>query len=247
MKSSYLATLPATSTLVAGCLLLACCALFISLGVWQLSRADEKRAIEAKLQASLTKAAESWHAGTQAFTRVRAKGRFDNAHIFLIDNRTHLGEPGVQVVQAFETEEGQRLLVDRGWMPYPNRQSLPQPATPVGQIEIIGLVLPDFGVGPRLGDERDTRSDDQPRLLQQLDLERMGVLAGAKQTSILRLRSGEPGALITRPFELPMGAQRHTGYAVQWFGLALASILLTLILVRGMFIRGTNNRAKPHG
>ncbi len=230
MKRLYVNTLPASSVIVVGLLLLACCALFTSLGAWQLSRADDKRSIEAQLQASLTKAAEDWHVRTATFTRVRVQGRFDAERMFLIDNRTRLGEPGVQVVQPFETKDGQRLLVDRGWMPNPNRQSMRAPSTPKSEIEIIGLLLPDFGVGPRLGDAHSTADDPWPRLLQQLDLERMGELADARRTSILRLRGGEPGALIAQPFELPMGADRHFGYAVQWFALALTSIILTLIL-----------------
>ena len=236
MKSRYTDTLPASSVLVVTFLLLACCALFVSLGVWQLSRADEKRAIEVELQSSLTAAAEEWHLHSPAFTRVRARGRFDPEIVFFIDNRIHLGEAGVQVVQVFAAESGSRLLVDRGWAAHPDRQIAPEPlAAPTAQVEIIGLLLPDFGTGPQWDSAPLVTEAPWPKRLQQLDLALMGRLAGVEHGNILKLRGGEPGALVTQPFALPLGADRHLGYAVQWFALALASITILALFARKSF------------
>ena len=237
MNSRHLDTLPARSAFVLLGLILACCALFISLGLWQLSRADEKRAIEDELHASLTAAAQDWHAHSPAFTRVRVRGHFDPTRVFLIDNRIHLGQPGVQVVQAFEAESGARLLVDRGWASHPDRQVAFQPrAAPAGQVEIIGLLLPDFGTGPQLDGGHALSDNAWPKRLQQLDFDLMRGLARTQHANLLKLRGGEPGALITSPFALPMSADRHLGYAVQWFALALASIIIFTLFARKSFI-----------
>ena len=222
------------SRLVATVFLLSCCAAFVSLGVWQLSRAEEKRLIEDGLRTSLIAATQEWHQHSQAFTRVRVRGRFDPEQVFFIDNRIHLGEPGVQVVQAFDTHAGARLLVDRGWMPHPDRRvAIKSPATPTAQVEIVGLLLPDFGTGPQFDDgERDMADHQWSRRLQQLSLKRMRILANVQHEHLLRMRVGEPGALTVMPFELPVSADRHLGYAVQWFGLALASIIILMGLAR---------------
>jgi cytochrome oxidase assembly protein ShyY1 len=38
----------------------------------------------------------------------------------------------------------------------------------------------------------------------------------------IRLEAGQPGVFDPAPTELNMPAAKHTGYAVQWFGLAAA-------------------------
>src|SRR6267378_246575 len=67
------------------------CALFIRLGVWQ------------------------WHKGIQ---RVSVTGRLDGAHQFLLDNRTHGGRAGYEVLTPLRRAEAAVLLIDRGWVPF---------------------------------------------------------------------------------------------------------------------------------
>ena len=214
--------------------LFACCAVFCALGYWQVTRAEEKRLIETHLEASLTSAPEALSRDSKVFSRVRVRGRYDPSHLFFIDNRIHLGQPGVEVVQAFQSRSGQRLLIDRGWMSVPDRLfPIIPPATPEDEVEIIGLLLPDFGVGFTLESSQPSLVDPVgPILVQQFDLEFMSGLANTEPEYLLRLRGGEPGALTTLPFTLPMGSQRHLAYAVQWFGLAVASIIIWLYLAR---------------
>ncbi len=212
--------------------LFACCAAFSALGFWQISRFEEKRLVEGRLEASLPGSPQSLNAGSAVFSRVSAAGYYDASRIFLIDNRIHQGQAGVQVIQAFDDQSGERILVDRGWMPYPERQSPPVPTpSPHARVELIGLLLPDFGAGFSLQDpSSEIHEMRSPMLLPQLDVRMMSELAATRAGQILRLRSGEPGALVTKPFELPMSAQRHRGYAVQWFALALAAISIWAVL-----------------
>ncbi len=225
--------------------LLACCAVFCALGYWQITRAEEKRLIETRLEASLTSAPEALSKDSKPFSRVQIRGRYDPSHMFFIDNRIHLGQPGVEVIQAFQSRSGQRLLIDRGWMSVPDRLfPLTPPAAPVDGVEVVGLLLPDFGVGFTLQSGQASLVEPvAPMLLQQFDLEFMRRLANTEPEYLLRLRGGEPGALTTVPFSLPMGSQRHLAYAVQWFGLAVASIIIWLYLAH----RHLTRRAKPNG
>lgn len=185
----------------------------------------------------------TWSLDSSPFSRVSIRGRYDQQHIFFIDNRIHLGRPGVAVIQAFAADNGERLLIDRGWMSLPDRQSqLIPPASPVNEVEIVGLLLPDFGVGFTLeANEPEPSEAAGPMLIQQLDLKFISGLADTEPQYLLRLRGGEPGALITQPFELPMGSQRHLAYAVQWFGLALASIIIWVYLARRHLKKGSTS------
>ena len=214
--------------------LFACCAIFCALGFWQITRAEEKRFIETQLKASLASAARPLNLESKPYSRVSVLGRYHPSQVIYVDNRVHHGRPGVQVLHAFDAVSGQRILVDRGWMSFPDRRiQLPPPVSPTEEIEIIGVLLPDFGVGFSLeNNPSDQQETSYPWLIQQLDLKFITSLIGTEQKFLLRLRGGEPGALTTEPFKLPMGSERHLAYAVQWFGLALASIIIWLYLAR---------------
>ena len=215
-------------------ILLACCALFASLGYWQMTRADGKRGIEEQLAASYASAPSELGAQAAPFSRIRAHGQFNPQFQFLIENRVHSGQPGYEVIQAFDTANGLRLLVDRGWTGANTGIARP----PSEEVEVIGLLLPDFGVGVTFEAELTKKPIKAwPAHLQTLDLETMTRMSDANIPHMLKLRNGEPGALSVQAFELPMGSARHTAYAVQWFGLALAALIIWIVLARRQFAR----------
>lgn len=206
--------------------LLACCVAFSSLGIWQINRSHEKQRIEERLATATTAAPIRLQAGAQSFSRVRASGRFDPEILFFIDNRVFQGRAGFEVIQAFNTRDGLRLLVDRGWTETTDTRAH---LAPTESIEIIGLLLPDFGAGLTF---EETPAQSWPMRLQTLDLETMVRLAKTNFSDLLKLRAHEPGALRVQSFELPMGSSRHKGYAVQWFGLAIAAVVIWVLLAR---------------
>ena len=224
MRAQFLITL----------ILLACCVLFASLGYWQMTRADGKRLIEEQLAASYASAPSELRAQSAPFSRIRAHGQFNPQFQFLIENRVHSGQPGYEVIQAFDTANGLRLLVDRGWTGANTGIARP----PSEDVEVIGLLLPDFGVGVTFEAELTKKPIKAwPAHLQTLDLETMTSMTDANIPHMLKLRNGEPGALSVQAFELPMGSARHTAYAVQWFGLALAALIIWIVLARRQFAR----------
>ena len=229
MRAQFLITL----------ILLACCVLFASLGYWQMTRADGKRLIEEQLAASYASAPSELRAQSAPFSRIRAHGQFNPQFQFLIENRVHSGQPGYEVIQAFDTADGLRLLVDRGWTgTNAGRTQGDAPPAPSEEVEVIGLLLPDFGVGVTFEAELTKKPIKAwPAHLQTLDLETMTSMTDANIPHMLKLRNGEPGALSVHAFELPMGSARHTAYAVQWFGLALAALIIWIVLARRQFAR----------
>jgi surfeit locus 1 family protein len=73
-----------------------------------------------------------------------------------------------------------------------------------------------------------------PRVIQYLDFEVMGERLG-RPVAPLTVRLDPDRALRIRARQwapvVPMGAERHLGYALQWFGLALALVVIVLVLL----------------
>lgn len=202
-----------------------------SLGYWQLSRAEEKRQIlaaEAQRRVAPPVPVQTLLSEPEpAFLRVQLRGRFDAAHSLLLDNRVHQGQVGVELVQPFmDHASGRWLLVNRGWLPWPDRRVPPRFDTPSGELQLTAWAYVPPGrsllaVGNATGWPRLVNRLDPPAIWQ--ELRRPGVLLE------LRLEPG-PAALIPNWPSVSMAPQKHQGYAVQWFGLAAALLALFIHL-----------------
>ncbi|EJT84221.1 hypothetical protein PPS11_24643 [Pseudomonas putida S11] len=99
----------------------------IALGCWQLGRAEEKRVLlaayaERRVEAPVATAQLTANQDN-AFRRVHLYGRFDAEHSLLLDNRMRDGQAGVELLQPFHDQaSGVWLLVNRGWLPWPDRR-----------------------------------------------------------------------------------------------------------------------------
>src|SRR5690606_29634621 len=102
--------------------------LFVNLGVWQLERAEEKRAIDAAFTDSGDNVVVNDVAGDSGarigedgfalYQRLSASGRYLADRQFLIDNMILDGRVGYFVVTPLElAREEPLLLVNRGWLP----------------------------------------------------------------------------------------------------------------------------------
>ncbi|HXH01448.1 MAG TPA: SURF1 family protein [Xanthomonadaceae bacterium] len=212
-------------------------AAFVRLGVWQLDRVHEKQAMldaAASAQARVLPLADALH-DEQAYLQVRGSGRFLPAPPLLLDGRVRDGRVGVQVYQAFAPDGIERvLLIDMGWLPLPADRRVPHVSTPQGVQTVAGLLAPWPSAGLRLARASQPPSAGDA-LLMQID----------RETTQRILRPTTPlhdGVLRLDP-KLPLGyardlqllrnslpPQRHLGYAVQWFALALAVLVTAGVL-----------------
>lgn len=209
--------------------------LLIGLGGWQLQRAEEKRALLAeqaeRVQAPVLDLRELEAAGETAFRRVRLVGAFDARHSLLLDNRQRGGRVGVELLQPFlDRPSGRWVLVNRGWLPWPERRTPPAFDTPQGELQLLATVYRPPGQAFLLGD--GAPGEGWPRLVNAVDapalwraLERDGL------AEELRLAPG-PASYVGDWPVVAMGPEKHLGYAVQWF--ALAATLLGLYLWFGV-------------
>jgi cytochrome oxidase assembly protein ShyY1 len=211
------------------------------LGVWQLQRAAQKDALyEAYLERSgalpESAAALGLAAGMNAlpaaaeFARLRLQGSYRPGEYYLIDNQVRDRAVGYSVLQRFRDADGTIWLVRRGFVASAGpRGHLPEVPAPTGPQVILAVVWPDTGLVPLLQSEPE--DDGWPRLRQRVDL---AVMAGRDPRTVpaeLRLESGQPGVLEPPVLNFPSGADRHRGYAVQWF--ALAAVLIAGFVVFG--------------
>lgn len=191
------------------------------LGSWQLERAAEKRQFEEVYFDRIGALAERPGDRVEAYQRIRLSGEFEEARYFLLDNQTEGSAVGYGVVSSFRAEDGRRWLINRGFVPGDRgRRSVPEVASPRGPVTVVGLVWPELGMLPVFGS--DEWAADWPKLVQRLDVARMATLLENGQPLEIRLEAGQPGVFTAAPTQLNMPAAKHTGYAVQWFGLAIA-------------------------
>lgn len=204
------------------------------LGVWQLSRAAEKnalqRAIEQQARAPAVERASDLpsDAGAAAALhqrRARLTGRWASAHTIYLDNRPMGGRPGFYVVTPLRLADGRALLVQRGWLPrdFSDRTRLPVVATPDGEVTVAGRLSPpparllEFEPG---GDGRIRQNVDPIAFARETGLSLLPL-------SLLQAEPVEPADGLKRDWPAPtVGVDKHHGYAAQWFGLSLLVVFL---------------------
>ena len=214
-------------------------ALFCSLGSWQLGRAKQKEALLAEVQrvleerqpVPLTTAADPARRGELAWSAGR--GRWLEAPVVLLDNQNREGRAGVRVFRAFQPESSSLpLWVDMGWLPLPGNRALPVLPPERGVADVSGLLT----APPSEGMARAYASA-QPHdtvLTTALDAPELPALLRVRAFAprILKLdpawKGGYARDLDVLPNTLP--PERHLGYAVQWFGLALAVFVTALVV-----------------
>lgn len=216
-------------------LVLALLPLLIGLGCWQLQRAEDKRALldeqAAQARAPALSLVELESAGRPAFRRVRLAGHFDGRHSLLLDNRQRDGRVGVELLQPFfDRASGRWVLLNRGWLPWPDRRTPPAFETPDGELQLLATLYRPPGSSFLLG--AGAPGEGWPRLVNAVDAAGLWrELGRAGLADELRLQPGPASYLGDWPL-VSMGPEKHLGYAVQWF--ALAATLLGLFVWFGV-------------
>ncbi|MNQ58578.1 SURF1 family protein [compost metagenome] len=205
----------------------------VGLGLWQLSRAEEKRqmlaAFDARRIATPVDVEQLATSPDPAYLRVRLQGHFDAEHSLLLDSRIRDGKAGVELLQPFQSSGGQWLLVNRGWLPWPDRRVAPVFSTPDGAQDLSAWAYVPPGAVFEL---KHLETSGWPKLVNQVDAAALWQHLGRNGLPLeLRLEEGPAGYRTDWPI-VAMGPEKHIGYAVQWF--ALATALLGLFIYFGL-------------
>ncbi len=195
-----------------------------SLGQWQRSRAEQKIALQAGIEAQQLLPPldqdEFLALGDPApvlHRPVRLRGLWLGPQTTYLDNRQMHGKPGFFVVTPLQLENATTaVLVQRGWTPrnFVDRAVVPVVPTPSGVVELEGRIAPppsklyEFAESPT------------GAIRQNLDLEPFSREIGRPLAAVSVLQSGPPGEGLLRDWpRLNVGVEKHYGYAFQWFAL----------------------------
>ena len=210
---------------------LAAIALTLALGNWQTRRAEEKLALgrdldDAARRAVLALPSSPVDARDFEFARVSARGEYSPRHTILLDNKVLRGAPGYQVLTPLKIAGGDiYVLVNRGWVAAgARRDSLPLIRTPGGTETVEGIaVVPSSRIL-----ELDAKTEEGI-VWQNLVLARYAKWSGLKLQPVVLQQTSEAADGLARVWERPdTGADKHRGYAFQWYALA-ATILITYV------------------
>lgn len=214
-------------------------ALFCRAGVWQLDRAQQKQAMLAESREILAErrpqplSAAADPARRTAYDWAAGEGRFAPTPAVLLDNQSRADRAGIRVYRVFlPASAAPPLLVDMGWLPLPGDRKLPVIEAPAGPMRVAGLLAPP--PSPGIAGSQATPQADGSLLAIGLD---RSVLADSLKLPDLAprvlkldpaLKLGYDRDLEILPNTLP--PERHLGYAVQWFGLALTVLIIAVVL-----------------
>ena len=223
--------------------------LLVSLGIvlaqWQMRRADDKQIIKNTLLQRSAAAVIPFSSTLPSveqleYRHLSLRGEFIADWAVYLDNRPLNGVAGFYVLMPFKIVGAERaVLVVRGWLPRDPaiRDKLLPYITPVGTIEIIGMVRRNFSRVLQLGDAGVLHPQ---AIIQNIDIKQFSEDSQLKlEPFILEQTSAlEDGLLRVWPSPA-LGIEKHRAYALQWYALAVMACIFFVITG---FRRGTKNK-----
>ena len=206
----------------------------ISLGFWQIERANEKKVIISNYDKLLvsTPIALQKEQPLENWQPIETVGAYQDLVVYE-DNAINSGKAGFKVYHLFQNGDGTFIFVHRGFIERNLiKNNLPRIDTPVGKKNIKGTTLfKQNNTFVKNIEESDIR------IIQEFNtsvlIERFPILKDRYLHPFLfnlDVRDADKFKPIEKPVN--MTATKHIGYAIQWFGLCAALIILTIYAYR---------------
>ena len=209
--------------------------LLISLGRWQLRRADEKRVLYESFAAGAgaTLPVDLATPHLRRYQHIEAGGHFDPTRQILIDNMFDGERVGYYVITPFALTGGGWVLVNRGWVPL-GRSRAERPAIPVGadtrQVRGRADNMPSPGI------QMGTKAPLAPpypvvaAFPSHADIAQLlGESSWSAAADLVLLDPGQPDGYVRHWSAPGFPPIRHIAYAVQWFALALTLFVIYIV------------------
>ncbi|QKQ24616.1 SURF1 family protein [Candidatus Ruthia endofausta] len=205
-----------------------------SLGFWQLERADEKRAIEhgiilaqqnpTQLVTNIDELLNKEH------YQVLLKGHYDTNKQFIYDNQIVKGNAGYYVLTPFILSDKTAILVNRGFVPwYGKREQL----TDI-KLDNLPRVIKVELIKPveRIRLKQQPIKPNFPILIQSLNLDELSTISDYQIITMLARLDVKASDGFFRQWQPFYGSiDKHLGYALQWFLMALVLGIIALKLL----------------
>ena len=220
-------------SLQASLILLICIPILISLGNWQMRRAQYKKDLIHVLnnrlhQTPLPIDELKLKLNPSEFNHLRfmpckLTGKFINHKSLLLDNQIVNGKVGYKIITPFQVANSKRwFLIDRGWIQASStRTRLPEIATIDGNVTLAGIINhPPSGI-VLIKDQVNSKANF-PILIQAVDyaiIEQQ--LAHPVSNFVIQLSS---------EVSLGISSNKHLGYAMQWFTIAITMFIYYVVI-----------------
>ncbi len=196
-----------------------------ALGVWQLERMVQKQqrlaSIAQKQSNGSLSLIEALSHSEPRDLHVNFQGDVDSSKIMLLDNQIHNKRIGFDVIAPVNTNVGW-LLVNYGWVPAPDlTRSLPEVRLEPHTSAYSGVVTVP-GHNPFIQNIYEG-SSEYPVVIQEIAFDTLSQRLGYSLLPfVIQLTTQDP--VFVRDYQpVVMSPEKHLGYAVQWFGLAIAA------------------------
>jgi surfeit locus 1 family protein len=198
--------------------------ILLGLGFWQLSRLAQKEAYLADLDARIAAAPVALptvpDAAADKFLPVITTGLFTGEVVHVLVSRKQIG-PGVRIIEAFTTDTGRRILVDRGFVAEADRGA--DHTATVNEVtgnlhwpEEVDSFTPEPDLAKGLWFARNV-----PQMAAALNTDALLVVA----------RSDTGGGVEPLAVDTSGTPNDHLEYAITWFSLAVVWAGMTALLV----------------
>ena len=206
----------------------------ISLGMWQIERANEKKLIIANYDKLLvsTPIVLQKNQMLDNWQPIETIGTYEDTIVYE-DNAINNGKAGFKVYHLFRNDDGTFIFVHRGFIERNLiKNNLPEVEIPAEKKLIYGTTLfKQNNTFVKNIEESDSR------IIQEFNtsllIERYPMLKDKYLHPFLfnlDIRDVDKYQPIEKPVN--MTASKHIGYAIQWFGLCAALIILTIYAYR---------------
>ena len=212
--------------------------LMVSLGIWQLDRADYKANLQSIIESkqgldaiplkTIGELEKDW-----LYQPVLTQGEYDIKHQIYFDNQVNNMLAGYSVFTPLKLSDTHGILVNRGWLAQgKTRSDLPDISIDTEhRIKTIsGLLSRPPSKGLVLSSMANNY-DVWPPVLQYIDPQEIEQQLDYKLLPmVLIINHSEDTNLEIKPVKINMRSEKHTAYAFQWFALSLALLIIYIVV-----------------
>lgn len=211
-------------------------AILISLGVWQVQRLAWKEVLLDDIATRIDAAPVALPAApdreAHKYLPVAINGTVQAGALFVLVSQKQIGA-GYRVISPFETEDGRRILLDRGFVKVAARGAVdtaPRAMTVQGNLH-----------WPQETDDYTPEPDATRQIHFARDVDLFAAELGTDPIMVVARQTSQLDAPVTPlPVDTAGIPNDHLQYAITWFSLALIWVAMTLYFV----LRGTRSPAK---
>jgi len=217
--------------------------LMISLGLWQIDRAEYKANLQSIIESKkntqaiplnlIKNTATEENQNEWLYQPVYIEGSYDLSHQIYFDNQINNTVAGYSVYTPLKLSSNTAILINRGWVPLGiNRINLPDISINNSNksIKLTGLLTPPPSKTLVLSDNANSYLK-WPAVLQYIDITEIEKHLDYQLLPVTIIMNNQSQtSLEILPVKINMRSEKHTAYAFQWFALSLAVLIIYIVV-----------------